>query len=211
MQVGFLVGSSVVCLIRGTWFSLVFGSKLFTDCSLQRLWAVRCWFTAPQSLEPGPSNSSPASSCPQSSARASALRAIRTGCCSFGLGFAPTSSTARGGGQQLRSERSFDQSRHVHIDVDRAPRQRVSGRRDADGLKDRRCCAIEAGNHPPRYSHQSTASERQIEGITQAVVWRINDCRRIGRACLAPCAGPCKAVMIACVLAQHRRHAPHDT
>jgi hypothetical protein len=34
VQVGYLVGSSVVCLTRDTWFSLVFGNKSFTDCSL---------------------------------------------------------------------------------------------------------------------------------------------------------------------------------
>jgi len=37
MPVSYLVGSSVVCLIRGTGFWLVFGSKLFIDCSQQAL------------------------------------------------------------------------------------------------------------------------------------------------------------------------------
>jgi hypothetical protein len=35
MPVSYLVGSSVVCLSRGTRFSPVFGSNLFTDCSLR--------------------------------------------------------------------------------------------------------------------------------------------------------------------------------
>ena len=34
MQVSYLAASSVVCLLGGTWFFLVFGAKLFTDCSL---------------------------------------------------------------------------------------------------------------------------------------------------------------------------------
>jgi len=42
MPVGYLVGSSVVYLIRGTWFSLVFGSKLFIDCS-QHEFVDECW------------------------------------------------------------------------------------------------------------------------------------------------------------------------
>lgn len=33
MQVVYPVGSSMVYLSAGTWFSLVFGSKLFTNCS----------------------------------------------------------------------------------------------------------------------------------------------------------------------------------
>jgi hypothetical protein len=97
----------------------------------------------------------------------------------------PTTTAARGCGEQTRAKGALYQPRNVDIDIQRRPRQRIASWRDHDRLNLRCRCALQAGNDPPRYRHRPTTTEFQLNGISVRIVASIHDRGRIFCTCFS--------------------------